>query len=307
MKTSGSIPIRISPLLLEDFKELTQSSHGLKYNIVLEQFLFYANYPDLNKIFKFYDISYMSTDQLDENGKKVSVSRNIFVKDLERTSIPNHFPYKQSSYIQTFMAFYVLNNKKFLELFQLKLSIPYTENDNNNYLKLVPNDITRLSEYNSLLMQDFEILSNLISETEEKLKEELMLMFYSDFRFENDLVNEYPNQKYSDLSEDEKFIIYFEKIDFKESNYLNIALLDIKFMKLISIYIYKSVELNMNKNMYTKYKENLEAQYIIYLAKYNDDIEFQKFILAVIYNDNELLRLALAGRIDFSSKISKYL
>ena len=297
---------RINKELYQAFKELTLEVYDLKYTKFIEGYLLYSRLVDLKKIFKFrYDIKYQDYVPIGEDKKIINIEQITFnnYELINSKLILNKFDF--STYIREFITLFVVHNKEFTSLFKLYIPNYYENDDDYNYfLELVTQDIKSVTEFNQYTTKNLKLLHQNIEIIRNTLGENMLNIVYIDFEYENSLVKNYRqrNITYNELEENERFQIELSKRDNKDTDHIKIMLLQIKLIKLILIYLYRTITCKRTQinDFYKEYKKNILKEYKTYNLEFKK-VPISEYILLVVHNDNELLRFIHTNTIKASN------
>jgi len=298
-----SISIKIDKEILEEFKNIVDSIYEIKYTIFIKHFLYYSNFPDIKAIFKFrFGINYI--DLLPEDKNKITTFKVSIEEPQKITNSLNNI----STYLREVITIFVENKDKFLALFNISdWTISY-EKPNHNHEFNIPIFLQNnsIGKTHKLLAQDFIYLDEHVNKYNNQLIDMLGYRQFSDFRYEQELLNKYANLKYRDLNKPIQTQISLSKIDYKEENYLDIIRLYIKRAELVLIYIYKVIISNQKRisNFYQNLKKQIILEYQKNIKYFNVEISLEDFILHVLYDENQLVQFSITGEIELNKNTS---
>lgn len=265
-------------------KDVWEEEYGLNHIIYLEYFIYYSNFPQIAEIiefrggFRYEDILLKDTTE----------SYKISLKE------PNKIKYSLeniSTYLREVITVFVENPKLFMEIFNITDFYIQWDIEETSFKLKLPISFHQSSfvQFDELLLKNLKSIDDIRTKYENILVEKLHYRQYSDFQYEQTIYNDYHKYgKFENLSENLKEQIFWNKIDYKNTNnYLEIVSLYSKICEIMLVYIYKTIKTKQKKipTFYNTFKIEIINEYKKAIKESNIEITIEEFIKQIIVNE----------------------
>jgi|GEM_PF-4581147 len=308
LSNNKSVSVNIDKDMFKYFKQLIEKISKRKYGEFINDFLIYANFPDLVKIFEFH--GYPNHYEVYNTSKRSTESYKINIKNYSDIDFPEiETP---STYIKKLIIYVVAAEKEFFKLFTFQ-DIPYNIKDPDEWYDFYSvgkdNGIVNFIKRSQLLTKDIKKFETELKELDNKIYQERLNIFFSDLRFENNLVqglNGLKLKKYLNENPSKKDIILntisINKNEYRESYIHDKLKYDLEHFKVNIIILYKHI-INNKKPKNLMLLKSLMNEYSRYLETHQDNISFEAFVYFLIFEDRILFRFFVNQEIRFKQKI----
>jgi len=304
LKIDKLVSINIDKEMFKEFKSLIERISKKKYTKFINDFLEYANFPDLVKIFEFY--GYPNYFEVYNTSYRVTESSSVNIDkfheiDMSKIDTP------LSTYIKKLIIYVVAGEREFFKLFSFQgipNNIENTDKLYDFYKFGQKNNVSNFMASSKVFMIDTKQLELELKKLEQKTDEEELNIFFSDLRFETDYIKGFNDLKFNECLDKERvrYQRSANKKEYKEAYIHNKFYYDIKFLKLNMVVIYKQI-VNGIKPTNHQLVEKLSKEYSKYRVCFSHNLTFEEFIYFLFFEERELYRLYVNNKIRFKQEI----
>ena len=287
-----NISVKIDKEVWEEFKKILKEEYDLNHIIYLEYFIYYSNFPQIAEIIEFRG-GFRYEDVLP---KDTTEAYKISLKEPNKIK---HSLENISTYLREVITVFVENPKLFMEIFNITdFYIQWDIEETSFKLKLpISFHHSSFIQFDELLLKDLKLIEEERKKYEEMLVEKLHYRQYSDFQYEQIIYSDYNRYgKFENLSEDLKKQIFWNKIDYKNTNnYLEIVSLYSKICEIMLVYVYKTIRTKQKRisTFYNTFKIEIINEYKKAIKESNIEITIEEFIKQIIVNEYQLIKFAI--------------
>jgi hypothetical protein len=293
------ISIKIDTEVWQEFKRILEEVYGLSHIIYLEYFIYYSNFPNIAKIIEFRG----GFPYIDILPKDNTEAYKISLKEPDKIK---HSLENICTYLREVITVFVENPKLFMEIFNISdFYIQWNIEETSFKLKLpILFHHSSFIQFDELLLKDLKSIDEERKKYVEKLVEKSHYRQYSDFQYEQIIYSDYNKYgKFENLSEDLKEQIFWNKLDYKNTNnYLEIVSLHSKICEIMLVYVYKTIITKQKRisNFYTEFKKQIENEYKKAIKESNIEITIEEFIKQIIVNEYQLIKFAIHKKVEIN-------
>ncbi|MFX4233203.1 hypothetical protein ACOL24_05035 [Aliarcobacter butzleri] len=286
------ISIKLDKDVWEEFKRILEEIYGLSHIIYLEYFIYYSNFPNIAKIIEFRG-GFPYKDILP---KDTTEAYKISLKEPNKIK---HSLENISTYLREVITVFVENPKLFMEIFNITDFYIQWDIEETSFKLKSPISFHHSSfvQFDELLLKDLKSIDEIRTKCEDTLVEKLHYRQYSDFKYEQTIYNHYHKYgKFENLSEDLKEQIFWNKLDYKNTNnYLEIVSLYSKICEIMLVYVYKTIITKQKRisTFYNTFKIEIINEYKKAIKESNIEITLEEFIKQIIVNEYQLIKFAI--------------
>ncbi|MFW3381950.1 hypothetical protein [Aliarcobacter butzleri] len=287
-----NISVKIDKEVWEEFKKILKEEYDLNHIIYLEYFIYYSNFPQIAEIIEFRG-GFRYEDVLP---KDTTEAYKISLKEPNKIK---HSLENISTYLREVITVFVENPKLFMEIFNITdFYIQWDIEETSFKLKLpISFHHSSFIQFDELLLKDLKLIEEERKKYEEMLVEKLHYRQYSDFQYEQIIYSDYNRYgKFENLSEDLKKQIFWNKLDYKNTNnYLEIVFLYSKICEIMLVYVYKTIRTKQKRisTFYNTFKIKIMNEHNKAIKESNIEITLEEFIKQIIINEYQLIKFAI--------------
>lgn len=289
---SKRISVKLDKHIWEEFKRILKEEYALNHNIYLEHFIYYSNLPQIGKIIEFRG-GFPYKDILPKDNTE---SYPITLKEPNKIK---HLKNKKSTYLREVITVFVENPELFMEIFNISDFYIHWDIEETSFKLKLPISFHQSSfvQFDELLLKNLKSIDDIRTKYENILVEKLHYRQYSDFQYEQTIYNDYHKYgKFENLSENLKEQIFWNKIDYKNTNnYLEIVSLYSKICEIMLVYVYKTIKTKQKRipTFYNTFKIEIINEYKKAIKESNIEITIEEFIKQIIVNEYQLIKFAI--------------